>query len=103
MGENSLTFYSIYVRLRISIIFYERKRIMAKIPQEVKEFIPGKMGWVGTATADGVPNVTPKGTAQILDDEHLIFADLFSRKTRENLEKNPQVSITVIDEKSFKG
>jgi predicted pyridoxine 5'-phosphate oxidase superfamily flavin-nucleotide-binding protein len=76
---------------------------MAKIPQKIKEFIPDKMGWVGTATVDGVPNVTPKGTAQILDDEHLIFADLFSRKTRENLEKNPQVSVTVIDEKSFKG
>jgi predicted pyridoxine 5'-phosphate oxidase superfamily flavin-nucleotide-binding protein len=76
---------------------------MSKMPQEVKEFIPNKMGWVGTATKDGVPNVTAKGSVQILDDEHLIFADLFSRKTRENLENNPQVSITVIDEKSFKG
>jgi predicted pyridoxine 5'-phosphate oxidase superfamily flavin-nucleotide-binding protein len=32
-----------------------------------------------------------------------MFADLFSRKTRENLQKNPKVSVTVIDEKSFKG
>ena len=61
------------------------------------------MGWVATATTDGVPNTTPKGSVQILDDEHLIFADLFSLKTRENLEKNPRIAVTVIDEKSAKG
>ena len=76
---------------------------MAKIPKEVKEFLPGKMGWVATATTDGVPNTTPKGSVQVLDDEHLIFADLFSLKTRENLEKNPKVAVTVVDEKSAKG
>lgn len=76
---------------------------MAKIPKEVQEFIRGKLGWVATASPDGVPNVTPKGTVQVLDDEHVIFADLFSRKTRKNLELNPKVAITVVDEKSKKG
>ena len=76
---------------------------MAKTPQEVQEFLPGKMGWVATATPDGIPNATPKGTVQLLDDEHVIFADLFSLKTRENLEKNPKVAVTVVDEKNFKG
>jgi predicted pyridoxine 5'-phosphate oxidase superfamily flavin-nucleotide-binding protein len=76
---------------------------MAKIPKEVQEFMKGKMAWVGTASPDGVPNATPKGTVQVLDDEHLVFADLFSRKTRENLLNNPKVSVTVIDEKSHKG
>jgi uncharacterized protein len=76
---------------------------MAKIPQEVQEFMKGKMGWVATASADGVPNATPKGTVKVLDDEHLVFADLFSRKTRENLLKNPKVAVTVIDEKTHQG
>ena len=76
---------------------------MAKIPKEVQEFLPGKMGWVATASPAGVPNTTPKGTVKILDDEHLLFADLFSLKTRENLEKNSNVAITVVDEKNFKG
>ena len=76
---------------------------MAKIPKEIQEFLPGKMGWVATATLDGVPNVTPKGSVKVLDDEHVIFVDLFSRKTRENLEKNPRVAVTVVDEKNFKG
>src|SRR3974377_1932269 len=64
---------------------------MAKIPKEVQDFMKGKMGWVATASPDGVPNATPKGSVQVIDDEHLVFADLFSRKTRENLLKNPKV------------
>ena len=44
-----------------------------------------------------------KGRVRVIDDEHLVFADLFSRKTRENLLKNPKVAVTVIDEKSYRG
>jgi len=76
---------------------------MTKIPQEIQEFIKGKMAWVSTASPDGVPNATPKGSVQVIDDEHLVFADLFSLKTRENLKSNPKVAVTVIDEKSHKG
>jgi len=76
---------------------------MTKIPQEIQEFIKGKMAWVATASADGMPNSTPKGTVQVIDDEHLIFADLFSCKTRENLKSNPKAAVTVVDEKTYKG
>ena len=76
---------------------------MVNIPKQVQEFMPGKMGWVATATREGVPNVTPKGTVQVLDDQHIIFADLFSLKTRQNLEQNPQVAVTVVDPATAKG
>lgn len=76
---------------------------MVNIPKHVREFMPGKMGWVATATRAGVPNVTPKGTLKVLDDQHVIFADLFSLKTRRNLEENPQVAVTVIDPATAKG
>jgi predicted pyridoxine 5'-phosphate oxidase superfamily flavin-nucleotide-binding protein len=76
---------------------------MVKIPKEVQEFMQGRMAWVATASPEGVPNATPKGTVRVIDDEHLVFADLFSRKTRENLLKNSKVAVTVIDEKSHKG
>jgi predicted pyridoxine 5'-phosphate oxidase superfamily flavin-nucleotide-binding protein len=80
----------------------EREK-MAKIPEEVQEFLKNKMAWVATASPDGLPNATPKGTVQLLDDEHLVFADLFSLKTRENLQKNPKAAVTVVDEKTHKG
>jgi predicted pyridoxine 5'-phosphate oxidase superfamily flavin-nucleotide-binding protein len=70
---------------------------MVTIPKHVQDFLPGKMGWVATASSDGVPNVTPKGSLRLLDGEHLLFADLFSLKTRANLEQNPKVAVTVIE------
>jgi hypothetical protein len=76
---------------------------MVSIPQEVQEFFAGKMGWVATSTTDGEPNVTPKGTVQVLDDQHVVFGDLFSLKTRQNLEQNPKVAVTVIDPGTAKG
>ena len=76
---------------------------MAKIPKELQEFMKGKMAWVATASPDGVPNTTPKGTVQVIDDEHIVFADLFSLKTRDNLQKNPKVAVTVVDLEKYKG
>lgn len=76
---------------------------MAKIPREIQEFVKGQQAWVATASPDGMPNTTPKGTVRIIDDEHIVFADLFSLKTRENLEKNPKIAVTVIDFQKFKG
>jgi hypothetical protein len=76
---------------------------MVSIPKHVQEFFPGKMAWVATATSQGEPNVTPKGTVRVMDDQHVIFADLFSLKTRQNLEQNPRVAVTVIDATAAKG
>jgi predicted pyridoxine 5'-phosphate oxidase superfamily flavin-nucleotide-binding protein len=70
---------------------------MAKISKEIQEFLTGKVGWVGTADKSGLPNMAPKGTLKVVDDETLVFADLFSLKTRANLEANPQVAVAVID------
>jgi uncharacterized protein len=76
---------------------------MARIPEEVQEFVKGKMAWVATAATDGMPNTTPKGSVQVIDDEHVVFADLFSLKTRDNLWANAKVAITVVDLETFKG
>ncbi|MDR1873284.1 MAG: pyridoxamine 5'-phosphate oxidase family protein [Deltaproteobacteria bacterium] len=70
---------------------------MALISQEIRDFVAGKLGWVGTVDGQGVPNLSPKGTVQVLDDQTIIFADLFSLKTRANLEKNPQVAVAVVE------
>ena len=74
-----------------------------KIPEDVQQFMQGKLGWVATASADGLPNVAIKGSMRVLDDEHLMFADLFSGKTRKNLEENPKVAVMVFDLESSKG
>jgi len=70
---------------------------MIGIPKEVQEFLPGKLAWVATSSASGEPNVTPKGTLKLLDEQHIMFADLFAGKTRQNLRGNPKVAVTVAD------
>ncbi len=68
-----------------------------KIPREIQEFLNGKVGWVATAAKDGTPNVSIKGSLRLIDDEHLVFADINSQKTRRNLLENPKVAIMVYD------
>ena len=74
-----------------------------KIPAELQEFVKGKQGWVATASRNGEPNVSIKGTFRVLDDEHLVFADLFSLKTRKNLSENPVAAVMVFDGESKRG
>ena len=56
-----------------------------------------KLGYVATVSPDGTPNLSPKGTIAILDDSRLVFANIRSPKTIENLTKNPSIEINVID------
>ena len=73
------------------------------IPPNIQEFVKGKPGWVATASADGMPNVAIKGSLRVVDAGHLVFADLFSLKTRKNLEENPKIAIMVSDPASRAG
>ena len=55
------------------------------------------LGFVATVTADGRPNLSPKGTTTVLDERHLMFADIASPRTVENLATNPSVEVNVVD------
>lgn len=56
-----------------------------------------KLGYVATISPDNTPNLSPKGTISVWDDDHLVFADIKSPKTIANLEKNPSIEINVVD------
>ena len=71
---------------------------MATIPDNVKEVMAqGHNVWVATIGEDGWPNVAIKGSGALLDDEHIFFADIFSKKTRENLLFNSKVAVGIYD------
>jgi uncharacterized protein len=71
---------------------------MTKIPDELRDLLSGGHNvWVATVSPDGTPNVSIKGSGALLDDEHLYFADMFSRKTRENLEHDNRVAVGIHD------
>ena len=71
---------------------------MTEFDDEIRNFVNfQKLGYVATVSSDGSPNLSPKGTIAILDDSRLVFANIRSPQTVENLTKNPSIEINVID------
>src|SRR5689334_20249663 len=62
-----------------------------------------RLGFVATVCSDGTPNLSPKGTTTVWDDDHLVFADIYSPGTIENLRHNPAIEINVVDPDVRKG
>jgi hypothetical protein len=56
-----------------------------------------RLGFVATVCPDGTPNLSPKGTTAVWDDDHLVFADIRSPGTVANLKTNPAVEVNVVD------
>lgn len=56
-----------------------------------------RLGFAATVCADGTPNLSPKGTTTVFDDEHLLFADIRSPGTVRNVERNPAIELNVVD------
>ncbi|GAB4344250.1 MAG: pyridoxamine 5'-phosphate oxidase family protein [Candidatus Abyssubacteria bacterium] len=77
---------------------------MARLTEDIKDFLgEGRLAYVATCGRDGMPNVVPKGSLGMLDDEHLVFADLYSQKTRKNIEENPRVAVSVVNPPAYQG
>src|SRR5215469_18579851 len=66
----------------------------AKLTADMKRVVADqRLAYVATVCSDGTPNVSPKGTIAVWDDEHLVFADIRSPETIANLKKNPAVEL----------
>lgn len=59
--------------------------------------------FVATVTADGRPNLSPKGTIRVWDDTRLFFLDIASPGTRANLRHTPWLELNVVDQLSRRG
>ena len=59
--------------------------------------------FAATVSPDGKPNVSPKGTIRVWDDQHLFFLDLASPGTRANLQARPWLELNVVDQLSRRG
>jgi predicted pyridoxine 5'-phosphate oxidase superfamily flavin-nucleotide-binding protein len=76
---------------------------MSKIPDEIKDFLKSYLAYVATVDEDGMPNVVPKGDIAILNENTIVFADLYSHQTKKNLMKNPRIAISVVNPAGYKG
>jgi hypothetical protein len=52
---------------------------------------------VGSVSADGIPNISPRYVLGILNNEKLLFADAFTNKTFHNINAWPRVTVAIFD------
>ena len=75
-----------------------------KMSEEVKKAVAEcSPALVATTSKSGKPNVSAKGSLRVLDDDYLVFADVFSPRTIANLKENPQLAIICLDPATRKG
>jgi len=56
-----------------------------------------RLGFFATVCEDGSPNLSPKGTTYVLDDDHLLFAEVRSPQTVANIRHGSAVEVNVVD------
>src|SRR6476646_1729036 len=77
---------------------------MAILTDDMKRVIRAqRLGFYATVCEDGSPNLSPKGTTYVLDDDHLFFADVRSPQTVANIRRGSLVEVNVVDPLVRKG
>ncbi len=76
----------------------KEKTTIGILTDEMKEMVDHlKLCYVATVTPDGKPNLSPKGSMKVWDDNHLVFADIASPITIRNLRANPHIEVNMVD------
>ena len=74
------------------------------ITDEMKAFIEAnRPSMVATARKSGEPNASPKRSIRVMDENHLMFVDTSSPKTRANIQENPRVCVVLLNADAHKG
>jgi uncharacterized protein len=77
---------------------------MAILTDDMKRVVrEQRLCFAATVSPDGTPNLSPKGTTAVWDDDHILFADIASPGTVENLRANPAIEINLVDQVTRKG
>jgi len=77
---------------------------MGILTDEMIKAIPAiRLCFVATVSPDGKPNLSAKGSLCVWDDDHLLFADIASPQTMNNIASNPYVEINTVDQIGRRG
>ena len=74
------------------------------LTNDMKDLIAGTMlCFAATINKDGSPNLSPKSSLRVHDDTHLLFANMASPGTVENLRRDPRIELNCVDIFSRRG
>lgn len=86
------------------LYIFMKAKAKPQLTEDMKRVInEQRLGFVASVCPDGTPNLSPKGTTTVWDDEHLIFADISSPGTVANVQQQAVVEINVVDPVARKG
>ncbi len=81
-----------------------KEKVKVRLTEDMKRVLnEQRLGFVASVCPDGTPNLSPKGTTAVWDDEHLIFADICSPGSVANVQQRPVVEINVVDPVARRG
>jgi predicted pyridoxine 5'-phosphate oxidase superfamily flavin-nucleotide-binding protein len=70
----------------------------SRIDADMRDIVERAMlSFAATVCPDGSPNLSPKGSVRVYDDQHLIFMDIASPTTMANLRRDARIEINSID------
>ena len=71
---------------------------MGLITDDMRRVIEStRLAFVATVNPDGTPNLSPKSSLAVLDENRIGFADIASPNTVRNLKANPAIEVNAID------
>jgi len=77
---------------------------MVKLTKEAKRIINDfGPSFIATASKSGAPIVSTHGFFRVLDDTHVVFAEVASPHTAANLKENPKVSAIIYERSTRRG
>ena len=76
---------------------------MATLTTAMKDMLAAQLSFLATTDEAGNPQVGPKGTMRVLDDEHLIYNEHTGKQAWHNVQDNHRAAVAVVDHEAFKG
>ena len=71
---------------------------MGILTEDMKRLVDEQqLGFHATVCPDGSPNLSPKGSTRVWDDDHLYFADICSPQTIANVRAGSLIEVNVVD------
>lgn len=76
---------------------------MSKLTKEMEAMLAVELPIISTVNEDNTPNIGPKRSLRVYDENKLIYNENTGGRTLENLKKNPEVAVIVVDRPNLDG
>ncbi|MDO5695840.1 MAG: pyridoxamine 5'-phosphate oxidase family protein [Eubacteriales bacterium] len=70
---------------------------MAKLTDDMKAYFGKQLPMISTVSAEGKPNIGPKRTLRIYDDETLIYNENTGKQTLQNIKDTGKAAVALVD------